>query len=308
MLKRRTKRRRNPSMLEEIRKRRLTGYDNLVHYMHSVLKDGNPVDFVKSMILYKRGRYCNDCDKEYFECRCDDCEECGFVECLCPLNIKYKGKYPENYTDSEKETIKKEAYKFLLEILDDDLFNDGIKYNLIPNYSNFEKLKKELLKTAMNKSEINLSRADLYKEDLTKVNLSGADLSGAYLCRVNLRGANLSEALLYTANLSGAYLRGADLTGTDLAGVDLTGANLSGANLSRANLTGVTLSKTNLVGANLTGANLTGANLYKTDFTNTIIKNTIFNDTVEKEHAINLIIPNPSKNFEKKHKKLLKFL
>ena len=279
MIRKRIKKRRNPSEQDKLRERRLTGYDNLKYSIRGALQDGNPVDFVKFMMLYKRGLYCNDCDKSYHECRCDDCEECGFVECLCPLNIKYKGNNSENYTDSEKQTIKEEAYKFLIYILNDDLYNDGRKYNLIPNDSSFKKLKEEFLKSALNKSKIDLSRANLHKKNLSGINLSEADLSRTDLCEANLTEANLTEA--------------------NLTKIDLIGANLTGADLTGANLIGALLNLTDLTGADLTGADLTGADLYKTNFTNAIIKNTKFNNNLNKEFAINLQTPNPRKKYKK---------
>jgi len=292
MLKRRTKRKRNPSEEEELRERRLEVYKNLGLFLYNVVEDGNPENLVNAIILYNQGYICGDCyneelgeePKDYLECVCEKCPHCGFRRDLCYLDIDYKGPSLTYYTEEERERVKEAGYELILEILADDVYNDGRKYNIIPDfkYKNLNELKKEFLKRSLQKDNIDLSRAKLSYLDLSNINLSNADLSEA----------DLSEADLIGANLSGANLSGADLFGANLTGADLTEACLSEACLSGANLSG----------ANLSGANLYRANLYRANFTDSIIKNTNFKHAKNINDAINLNIKNPN------DKKNLKFL
>ncbi len=155
MLKRRTKKRRNPSIEEEIRERRLTGYDTLKSYLALVIEEGNHEHLVDSIILYRQGKVSYDCyneklgekPKSYYDCICERCDICGFRQDLCYLNIDYKGLGTENYTEEERERVREAGYELILEILADNFYNDGRKYSIIPDvkYKELNKLKKEFL-------------------------------------------------------------------------------------------------------------------------------------------------------------------
>jgi len=245
-------------MSEEIRENRLTGYINLKSLLLNTIEKGNPNALVDAIILYEQGHECDDCGQTYSVCRCEKCSECGFRRNLCYLNIENKGPYAKYYTEEERERVKEAGYQLILEILADDIYNDGRKYSIIPDnkYRDLNELKKEFLKRSLQKDNIDLSEADLSEADLIGANLSGANLSGADLFGANLTGADLTEACLSEACLSGA---------------NLSGANLSGANLYRANL-------------------------YRANFTNAKITNsTNFTDAYHIDQAIGLIILNPRK-------------
>jgi hypothetical protein len=271
MLKR-IKKRRNPSEEEDLRERRLEGYYSILHTLHDVIENGNPDNLVNSIILYNQGLICYDCyneelgekPKEYHECICEKCSECRFRRNLCYLDIEYKGPSLTYYTEEERERVKEAGYELILEILADDLYNDGRKYNIIPDfkYKNLNELKKEFLKRSLRKDNIDLSHAKLSYLDLSNINLSNADLS-----RASLTGANLS-------------------------GTNLTGANLFKADLARANLSE----------ANLSGADLTEADLYQSNFYNAeITKTTNFTNTHYLYTAVNLKRPNPKKIIKNKN-------
>lgn len=263
MLKR-IKKRRNPSEEDELRERRLEGYYSILHTLHDTIENGNPDNLVNSIILYNQGLICYDCyneelgeePKQYWKCICEKCYECGFRRDLCYLNIEYKGDIGIYYTEEERERVKEAGYELLLEILADDIYNDGRKYTIIPDIEdkNLNKLKKDFLNKTLQKDNIDLSYAKLSRLDLSAADLSGADLSAADLFKTDLS----------TANLSGA---------------DLSYSNLSEADLSKADLSEADFFDTNLLGANFTNAKITKS----TDFTNARYIN----------HAIGLIIPNP---------------
>lgn len=155
MIKKKIKKRRNPSEEDVIRERRLTGYGRLKLYLSDIAEYGNPEDLVNAIILYKQGLTCYDCyneelgekPKPYYECVCEKCPDCGFRRDLCYLNIDYKGNIGEYYTKEERERVKKAGYELILEILADDFYNDGRKYTIIPDkrYKDLNKLKKDFL-------------------------------------------------------------------------------------------------------------------------------------------------------------------
>jgi len=212
MIRKRIKKRRNPSEEEELIERRLTGYPYLILHLSRTIKYGNPNDLVDSIILYKQGLTCYDCyneelgetPREYYECICEKCSECGFRRNLCYLDIDYKGDNEEDYTKEERERVKEAGYELILEILADNIYNDGRKYSIIPDnkYRDLNELKKEFLNSILQKDNIDLSYVMLYNTDL-----SGANLSGANLSRANLSGANLTGANLTGANFTGALVK-----------------------------------------------------------------------------------------------------
>ncbi len=227
MIRKRIKKRRNPSEEEELRERRLEVYKNLGLFLYNVVEDGNPENLVNAIILYNQGYVCGDCyneelgeePKDYLECVCEKCPRCGFRRDLCYLDIDYKGPKAEDYSKEERERVKEAGYELILEILADDLYNDGRKYSIIPDnkYKNLNKLKKEFLNSILQKDDIDLSYAIL-----SRVDLSGANLSGANLSRVDLSGANLSGANLSGANLYGASLYGANFTNAKINNTNFT--------------------------------------------------------------------------------------
>ncbi len=290
MLKR-IKKRRNPSEEEDLRERRLKAYKNLSSKIFNTIIMGNPDDLVDSIILYKQGEICIDCynedlgekPKKYNECICEKCGICNFRRDLCYLDIDYKGPIAEDYTKEERKRVREACYELILEILADDLYNDGKKYNIIPDLSfkNLNELKKDFLNNALQKDNIDLSHAELYNIDLSKLNLSESDLSKTTLVNANLSGSNLS--------------------GTDLSKANLSGANLSGANLSGANLSGANLSGTDLSQTDLSEADLSETSLFNTNFTNAIVYNTIFTKAINMKYSIGLEINNPiTKSLRKK--------
>ena len=179
MIRKRIKKRRNPSMSKDIIENRLTGYINLKPLLLNTIEKGNPNALVDAIILYEQGHECDDCGQTYSVCRCEKCSECGFRRNLCYLNIDYKGPYAKYYTEEERERIKEEGYELILEILADDVYNDGRKYTIIPDvkYKNLNKLKKEFLNNILKKDKINLSGADLSGADLSEVNFTNAKIT-----------------------------------------------------------------------------------------------------------------------------------
>jgi len=164
MIRKRIKKRRNPSEEEELIERRLTGYPYLILHLSRTIKYGNPISLVDSIILYKQGYVCYDCYNEelgeepkyYYECICEKCPHCGFLRDLCYLDIEYKGDNDDNYTEKEKEKIREATYELILEILADDIYNDGRKYSIIPDnkYKDLNELKKDFLKRCLQKDNI----------------------------------------------------------------------------------------------------------------------------------------------------------
>ena len=312
MIRKRIKKRRNPYEEEKLRERRLDGYARLRSLLPDIINYGNPDDLVNSIILYKQGLICYDCynedlgekPKNYYKCICEKCPYCGFRRDLCYLDIEYKGPSEKDYTEEERERVKEAGYKLILEILDDDFYNDGRKYTIIPNieFKKLYKLKREFLVSVLQKKNPDLSCVNLSRADLSYLNLSGANLSDSEIMNSNLSGANLSEA-----NLTGTYLVDAALSDADLSDADLSRANLSRANLSGAFLFGANLSGTNLTEAflfktDLRKANLSEANLSGENFIEAIIKNTNFDNAKNINSAINLIIPNPRKKSIRRRK------
>ena len=118
MIRKRIKKRRNPSEEEELRERRLEVYKNLGLFLYNVVEDGNPENLVNAIILYNQGYVCGDCyneelgeePKDYLECVCEKCPCCGFRRDLCYLDIDYKGPKAEDYSKEEiSENLASEA-------------------------------------------------------------------------------------------------------------------------------------------------------------------------------------------------------
>ena len=157
------KRKRNPDDDYEIRhERRLSGWLALKVNLKNTLNYGNPIDFVNAISAYKIGPECHDCNnsllkerpRAYHDCECEKCRDCKFNRCLCDLNLKFKGFETEDYSKSEREKVKKAGHEFLFQILEDDFYNDGRKYNIIPDTE--KKLKKEFLTNVLKKENIDL--------------------------------------------------------------------------------------------------------------------------------------------------------
>src|SRR5574338_167114 len=85
MIKKR-KRKKNPK-IDEIP---LTKHeiDTLKWSLYNAILYGEPTDLVNSISLLKLGFVkCDDCDKDYYACRCEYCEDCKLNRCLCDWNL-----------------------------------------------------------------------------------------------------------------------------------------------------------------------------------------------------------------------------
>lgn len=47
------------------------------------LETGRIDDLVNTIIYYRQGRQCEDCDKYYTLCKCDRCNDCKQNRCIC---------------------------------------------------------------------------------------------------------------------------------------------------------------------------------------------------------------------------------
>lgn len=114
-------------MIKVIKKSNPNKYDpekinTVITYLFNAYVYNNFDDFASAKIYLSQGKNCDDCYKQYYNCKCDRCPECKHNKCLC---------------DITKENLRKEVIKFAREKLSRKDFNE-LKEILIDARDNYK--------------------------------------------------------------------------------------------------------------------------------------------------------------------------